>query len=338
MLSFNTLSAQFLPYCHINYSQNRILNPEAEAMGRAYVGVMGGLNSVYINPAGLAAVKGFEIIGFKSNPKDKFGLENNYHFFKQGYRITDYIMIGLSTKKHVGNNYFSGEERGNKFYVLTLASKPIRNLFFGFNINYNQCFQNSFPTNQLLSNVTFDFGVIQKIPLVDNHNTKQFLNIGSSITNLTYAKFEVVNEEVPTNIRAGFSYEVVFKKDWKGYKYFSLLIQNEFQHQSGIQQLNVFKGGVELVFFDCLKLRSGFLKESFKEEFLEEYENFINNKLTFGIGLQLPLDRIMKIPINISIDYSHIGAHGNDNTLFNPNTYQGLQVSIQYLLERINSQ
>ncbi|MCH8317516.1 MAG: hypothetical protein IIA88_03325 [Bacteroidetes bacterium] len=99
--------------------------------------------------------------------------------------------------------------------------------------------------------------------------------------------------------------------------------------------------GTELTFLEILSVRIGYFSE--KHYRLLSNDNTIYsystipqkvNKITYGFGIQLPLNKIYgnKFPINISIDYALLPQEFYINSWDDKDYYNNINVSINWVI------
>lgn len=291
----------------------------AEAMGRGYSSIDGDLTSIFYNPAGIATINGLEIDGSFSSPY-YLAKYAKYNFTSIGYRFNDYVIIALSR-----NNFTLGQEitytdiNGNSLgtatpknsnYTLTFSSQPIKNLFLGLSTNYF-IWQ---PINKSATAIYFDFGVIKKIDFLQKDGFNHSINIGASITNVNYSKATIEfngntgTENFPVITRYGANYQFILNKGFliDTLKTFKFLLQGDYKMLLNSQYHSGIHTGAEFKFLEILSVRVGYYKEK-----QYDYDIPTSNKneisaITYGFGLQLPIDKLTQIPLNINFDYTSL--------------------------------
>lgn len=291
----------------------------AEAMGRSYSAMDGDLTSVYFNPAGVATLKGIELDGSYATPNYSLG-KATYKFLSLGYKFNKYIVAGLSV------NHFSLEKEiaftddyGNPNYTfipytsnysLTLASQPIKNLLIGMNTNL-------FIWNPVKKNFTalnFDFGMIKKFELVNGKKYKHSINLGTSIKNFNYSKVKInyagskSEEALPVIVKYGANYQITFDKHLliDSLKTLRLLVHGEYQDLLNSNYYTTSRIGGEIMFLELLSVRAGYFKEKVENYGYPDKNMSEVSAFTYGFGLQIPLHKLTKLPLNINCDYTNL--------------------------------
>lgn len=297
----------------------RLPSARAEAMGKSYTSIDGDLATAYFNPAGIATINELEINGSFTSPYYLLK-KAKYDFASIGYKIKDYLIVGLN------RNHFSFGEKiyytdiiGNVLgsydmyetnYCLTLASQPIKNLFLGLNSNY--FIWN--PLDKKATTVHLDFGVIKKFQFLQKETSGHSVNIGASIVDFNYGKITLDyngnknTDTLPVITRLGANYQFVLDKHLliDTLQTFNLLIQGEYQNVLNCEYESAIRTGAEIMILEILSVRAGYYKEkNYDYGIPSENKNEIN-AITYGVGLQIPLYRVTKIPLNINFDYTSL--------------------------------
>ncbi len=287
----------------------------SEAMGKAYASIDGDLACKYYNPAGIATLEGAQLQGslaypFYLEPKAKFS------FIGTGYRFNKYLTFGISL-----NHFDAGEELyftdgdGNIIgsthwsvsdYALTMASEPIKNLLIGVNANYYSA--KMYPKNPKI--FYFDFGAIKKLPIYQTENLTHMLNFGASIINFSNTKLEVLDNyynKIPMITRVGANYQFILHKSTLTDKLetISFLYQFDYQYIINSDYNSAIQTGGECLFFELLALRFGYYSEKVNDYDIPDNFDYIS-AFTYGIGIQVPLNKLTKIPMKLSIDYTNL--------------------------------
>jgi hypothetical protein len=320
LLTVPTLSfGQYQYYFLKEHFFGRQPSARAEAMGRSYVSVDGDLTTSCFNPAGSATIKGLEIDGFYASPYYLLK-KAKYDFISAGYKIKDYLIIGLN-RNHFsfGEKIYYTDINGNVLgsydmyesnYCLTLSSQPIKNLFFGLNTNY--FIWN--PLDKKASTVHFDFGVIKKIQLSQKETSGHSVNLGASIVNFNYAKITLdyngnkTTNDLPVIARLGANYQFYLNKHLliDTLKTFKFLIQGEYQDVLNYKYESAIRTGGEIMLLEILSIRAGYYKEIEYDYGYPSVNYGQISALTYGFGLQIPLYKLTKIPLNINLDYTSL--------------------------------
>lgn len=327
LFSFGQYGHRFLPE-FFNAIQP---NAPAEAMGKAYVSIDGDVGSINYNPAGLASIEEMQVYG-SLIPSGNYRPEKTFSFFGFNYKVFPFLNVGFSQTLldydlRNYNSNISGKYYRKK-YTLTLSSEPIKNLLIGVNTNYFSWSEGYGPN---ANPFYFDLGAIKKFLLI-NKNKYYYFNIGASITNFTGAS--TANESLgivqKLNLPIISRYGVSFKTQFGSNKIFdsgsalSLVLQSDYKlllnskYQAGI------KVGGQITIIDLISLRAGYSEENSDRYNLPEYNKRILKSFTYGVGLQIPLNTVTKIPLKIFFDYcrfpelnaSYILPDGPDRSVY----------------------
>lgn len=314
-LSFGQYEYNFLK----EHFFGRLPSARAEAMGRSYASIDGDMTTAFFNPAGVATIKGLEVNGSLASPLYLLK-KAKYDFASVGYKMNDRLIIGLN------RNHFSFGEKMNYIdingnivgtntpyetnYCLTIASQPIKNLFLGLNTNYF-IWQ---PMDKRATTLHFDFGVIKKFQFKQKETISHSANLGASIVNFNYGKITLdymgskIKEDLPVIGRFGANYQFNLDKHLlvDTLKTLVFLIQGEYQDVFNCEYESAIRTGAELTILDILSIRAGYYKETTYDYGIPSVNYDHISSLTYGIGLQIPLYKLTKIPLNINFDYTSL--------------------------------
>ena len=318
----------------------------AESMGKGYSSIDGDLSTIFYNPAGTATLEGIEINTSLASPY--YNAKNaKYNFISAGYNINKYLTIGISS-----NHFTFGEEVNfinnagniekhiptNSFYSLNLSSQPIKNLYVGLNTNYLIWK----PIDKTASSFFFDFGVIKRFEFGQKISTKHSINVGASITNLNSAKTTIEyngnksEDKLPIISRYGMNYQFNLNKKWVSDTLTTLriILQGDYQYLLNSDYHHGFHTGLELMFLDVLFTRIGYYKENLNDfGFPFANENEIS-EITYGFGLQIPLNKLSKIPLNINFDYTYLPQPSYSKTKNNWENFSTYTVRLTWVMKK----
>ena len=291
----------------------------AEAMGRCYASVDGDLTTAWFNPAGVATIKDLEISGSYASPF--YGWDKaKYDFIGVGYKIKDYLIIGLN------RNHFTNGPRitfsdidGNILgiyapyetnYCLTIASQPVKNLLFGLNTNYFIWK----PADRRTTALHFDLGVIKKYNFAQKETIRHSVNLGASVVNFNYGTItsnvfgskEANNLPVIARLGANYQFNLNQHMFIDSLKIFRFLVQAEYQEVLNCRYESAIRTGAEILLFEIISVRAGYYKEIEYDYGLSSFNYGQIATLTYGFGLQIPLSKLTKIPLNINFDYTSL--------------------------------
>ena len=292
----------------------------AEAMGKAYAAIDGDLATLFYNPAGTATLQGLELNTSFASPY--YTLDNaKYNYLGVGYKASDYLTVGFSRNLfNMGQKVFRTDSFGipigeqitptNTTYSLNLSSEPIKSLLVGINTNYLIWKPNDLTGRSLY----FDFGVIKKFELLEKDKVSHSANLGSSITNLTFAKNKLdfygkaIYSNLPVITRIGGNYQLTFNNKWlfDTLSTLKVLVQGDYQLLLNSDYHSGYHTGLEIQLLEMLALRFGYYAENQydygrPDANVKEIKDF-----TYGLGMQLPLNKLTRIPLNVSLDYTSL--------------------------------
>ena len=320
----------------------------AESLGKGYSSIDGDLSTIFYNPAGTATLQGIEINTSFASPY--YLLEKaKYSVLSAGYNINKNLTIGISRNHFttgqeinitdsVGNPIASGNTPTNSFYSLNISSQPIKNLFIGANTNYLIWK----PIDESATSLYFDFGIIKKFQFGQKKSINHFVNIGASISNLNFAKIKLdfngnkFEGDLPVITRYGANYQFYLNKKWifDTLNTFRLLLQADYQLLLNSDYHNGFHTGAELMFLEILSLRIGYYKENeYDYDLPSANENEISD-ITYGFGLQIPLNKLTKIPLNINFDYTSLPQTSYSKTQTSWENFSTYTLRINWIMKK----
>lgn len=305
-----TSFGQYLPGFLPEFFFGRQPSARAEAMGKGYVSIDGDLATVHFNPAGIGSIKQLEINTSYTQP-GYYLTQGYYTFYGVGYRVNKYLQFAVSQfhfdfGKTNAANAIKTPYREKK--TLTISSQPIKNLLVGLNANY---FVWQPGQDNSANSLYFDFGVIKKFAVFKKQHT---LNIGASISNFNYANIKAnlmgidSKFDLPVITRYGASYQFKYGKIFfiDTVNIFKVLLQSEYQMLLNSKYRSGIKFGGELMILNLLAVRAGYYKEKVFNNNLPDDNNSEIKDFTYGLGLQIPLYKLTKIPMNINFDYTSL--------------------------------
>jgi hypothetical protein len=291
----------------------------AEAMGRSYVLFNSDLSSAFYNPAGIGMLEGAQFYAsgteYRTGNKDE-ALRHN--FYAAGSRIGEHFAFGLSNYTFVydmeGLPVWSpdGEVVNNakntlSNYTLTLAGQPVHDLFIGLNVNYLT--DENFFWDYKESAVHTDLGVHKRFRFGDEAQSHQ-LDLAVSMSNFTLSKVRYdyggqdQAQTLPATGRYGAGYRFSFWNGWisPDLRTLEVSVQAEFQDLANAEQETALRGGLEVSLFEILKLRCGYysVKQFYNPSYPQD-EKYSRSR-TYGIGIQLPIDRLVGVPLMVQFD------------------------------------
>jgi len=318
----------------------------AEALGKGYSSIGGDIFSSYYNPAGLGKVNGLEFNGNYAKPfliLDKA----NFSFIGLGYNINKYIQCGFSRFHYswgdeisftdLNGNVIATSKPYSTNYALTASSNPIKNLYLGININF---LQYKFLDDDPYKSWTFDFGVLETIPLFKNKENLNALQIGASIKNFTFSKmkfdgkyFKSELQELPVIARIGANYKFGSKRNsrFEDLRVIQALALIEYQDLLNYKYLSAYRFGCEATIFEILALRCGYYIET-----IDDYDisgnRGTNKDFTYGVGIIVPLEKLTNrgFPLTIKIDYTNLPQPADGDSSFEVDNLNSFGLSVNY--------
>jgi hypothetical protein len=290
----------------------------AEALGRSYTAVDGDLTTSFFNPAGTASLRGLEVAGSFSSPF--YGLrEAKYTYVSAGSSVCKYFTFGLSWNKFSYGEMDLTNEVGDIYghyypsssvYGLNLSSEPVKDLYLGVNVNFVNFDLYTFKGQTLY----FDFGAIKKFRLSATEKIRHTVNLAASVINLNSAKMKIdlspgsITGQLPliTRFAAGYEFKLNKKLLNDSLHTFECLAEVEYNDVLNSDYLTSLHAGIEFTFLEIASLRAGYYtEEEFNYGYSDKNEDHLN-EFTYGFGLQLPLYKLTKIPVKLSLDYTSL--------------------------------
>ncbi|MBK9636863.1 MAG: PorV/PorQ family protein [Bacteroidetes bacterium] len=318
----------------------------AEAMGKSYTSIDGDLATAYFNPAGVATIQDLEISGSLASPYYLLK-KAKYDYIGIGFKFKDYLTIGLNRKHfNFGEDFHVTDNTGNPLmigesfesnYCLTLASQPIKNLFIGLNSNYFEWQIVDINANTLY----WDLGIIKKFNLAQKETIKQSINLGTSLVNINGAKIEInefgnkYRSRLPMILRIGANYQIHLQQKIliDTLNSFTVLIQGEYQDVVNSKYESAIRSGIEFMLLEILSLRAGYYKE-FEYDYGIPSVNYDQiSAFTYGFGIQVPLYKLTKIPLNINFDYTSLPQQPYSNYNYNLDNFTTYNVRLNWLIK-----
>lgn len=300
------------------YYWGRLTDSRAEAMGMTVAATSENINTSYYNPAGLGTLESIQASGTFANLNSTFE-DSKFLYTAIGGKINDYIKVQFSRFSY--RNNFGGhgwDNTGNGFeieplvttYTLGVASGPIKNWFFGLNAKITEI---GFPTDQRASTFIADFGMIKRFELAkkEGHHT---VDLGLSVMNFTAndlnykalgtTESDQIDAPVKGLFGVSYSYSTINKKVANKLDIFGLKFQGNYMNQLDLKSRSGFGVGLELAFLEMVYLRGGYYYRTTCDFGLPEYNRDNIQSLTYGIGVEVPLHKLTKIPLQFNIDFA----------------------------------
>ncbi len=338
-----TVSAQYNGLLSGNFF-GRQPSARAESMGKAYTSVDGDLGAVYFNPAGISSLKGIALYGAYT-PPSFYATEGYYTYFGAGYHVNKYLQIALSQFHFdYGKTNFVGvkEIPFSERNTLTVASEPIKDLYLGLNANYLV-----FETGIIGKKRSFylDFGAIKRFTFLQGETCKQSVNLAASISNFTLSTMAFgeegsrVHSELPITARFGVNYKFTYNTDFgiADLETLQFLVQGEYQNVLNSDYYSAYRAGGEIVISEILALRGGYYIETVNDNGMPSVNYGEISTLTFGFGLQLPLNKLTNLPLNIQFDYVSLPQQAYSRSFTEFDNFTTYSLSLNWLLKETDS-
>jgi hypothetical protein len=293
-------------------------NARAEAMGRGTATTYGDPSSVMYNPASSSFTEGFDIEASHSNPYIYSDNKNYYDYFGASYSTNKYGTIAFTTAHYSFNrdNYYNYTPYS---WLHTLNYSYVHNNFaLGININYYKDHKDSSDYSAYYA----DLGLLKKIDIASD-NSKQFLLIGVSLTNISRAELmeDTISYSIPSFFRSGISYEFQANENISELNLFKMLYSINYKYALNLDKTYSLQFGTEFTFLDILKLRAGYYWDKSSGNHTETRTDK-HSAFTYGAGLSLPIGKLYdtKLPIELQFDYARLPiANEYDNYTYYAN-------------------
>lgn len=321
----------------------RTVSAQGAALGRGIVAVIDNANTVFWNPGGTVFLNGLSC----SYNNDYFNTENLHKTIRINSisfvtRLKNKYSIGLNGIYHRKKLVFIDPPAGNPEdynYGISLGYKK-GNIGFGINLKYLYSELGEKPVLLNAKGFSGDVGVL----FVKNYKIKNrypfrisygvsVMNIFCSVKNITtpYSDYLLPLDVLPRFYRIG--YNTILNIPNKSSKHNRFTISHNFEYfyianlsRGHVRDVDKFIGiGLDFMLYEVFALRIG---DTIQLVDGNDTFNGNYNGLSYGIGINLPLNRIYKdIPIEVKYDYARFPY----NLLNEENYIKTNSINIQYL-------
>lgn len=314
-----TLFAQYNSMFLSEYYFHRQHSARAEAMGGSLTTAENDISAIFYNPTATSSLDGLQVAGSYSSP---FYLidDANYNFVGAGYQFNKYFTVGFSRYYFTYEDIYLVDHEGNftgesvkpydENYTLNVSSEPIKDFFIGINVNYLnwQYIRVSDKAFYL------DFGLLKKFRLASGVNNNHQINLAGSITNFSYSGLKAdyesqsVEYELPVITRFGVNYTFGTgnRSEPDSLETFKAIVAADFNSVLNSAYLNSIHTGVEMHFFEFIMLRLGYYDRFVDDHGYPEVNKDHISQYTWGLGLNVPLHKLTKVPIQFGLDYTSL--------------------------------
>ncbi len=119
-------------------------------------------------------------------------------------------------------------------------------------------------------------------------------------------------------------------------KTLTVLVQSEYQILLNSIYSSAVKFGGEVTLCELLSLRVGYYKEKTYNYGLPEYNNSEIQSITYGLGIQIPLYRLTKMPFNINFDYTSLPQANYSKDLRGLGNFKSYTLRVDIFLRKKN--
>lgn len=307
-----------------------------EAMGKINVVNNGDLASATFNPALLSGLRGFASHGTIASSILDFE-KSNISFVGMAARIHKRFKLGLSQHAYrfeAGNSLVPDVKYISKRTNLTMASEFAKNWNAGLNFSLHQ---SKFNDNVEQGSLLLDFGILKEIKL--GTKTDSFgLSFGSSIMNFGYSSTEknvnyIHPDKLPVTLRVGIAFDYLVKAKTKSRQLYIFDTKFQFEYQDLLNALTytAIRGGVQLRFLEMLSIRAGYYREVQPNNGSPPKLADVMGTLTYGLGLNLPLDKLIEVPFQVAMDYAHLPREAYINTPNDSSDFNSYTLKVNWL-------
>ena len=320
LLTFGSLSAQYVSNFQTEYFYGNLPSAKTEAMGMADAAIGGTVASSFFNSAGLAGIRKQEVYLSTSRP---FYILKNSSYWYAGYarRVLPWLVAAFSVNNFaIGETTFDVTIGDQKYpvtkgltsnYALSVAGTPLKGLYIGLNFNWFRW--KLFDDVSAASTFHIDGGLLYKLEIRDLEKLRHHAQFGVSVNNFTVSKitWEAPDGNQATNelpMIGRFAAAYMFGTDinlpvaGKGPLDFTFTL--EYQNTFNSDFYNTFSVGLESVLWEVLAFRLGYFTQT--QDDLGQEVNFDHIRdFTYGFGAIVPLNTLTndKVPLAIHLDY-----------------------------------
>lgn len=291
---------------------------KGEGMGRGLVANNEGDYGSYYNPALTSLSKGLNFTYSYSQNENPKPSQNYYGISYSNEKLGSF---GISAYLFSKVSYYVDNKKSyyDAIYTLNYSKEVVENFSVGFNLNlnhYSDLVDTWFNGPRLIMDdpVSFDMGILKKFDI--DLEKRQILQLGAALYNVTNSKVSntyggyTYKEPLPVIFRIGVSHDIKMRQSlqFNNSDLFSFFTHIEYQKFINSEYDAMFKIGEELSILEVVKLRAGYFYSRIQNADRPGGKNFNQSELTFGAGLNIPLNKIikMKSPLNLKIDFASI--------------------------------
>jgi hypothetical protein len=254
----------------------------------------------------------------------------NYPFKKYGFYNTYGITYNMGKYGSVGFNYLSfsigdadkpydvpvadgdySDYNFNRIYMLNYSRQIFHDFSVGISLNY---FYDKLADIYNIQRVRiydtyyFDLGLLKRFSF--NQTGGNDLYLGLSLINAGYseAKGHYFNNQFPTIMHLGASYELqINKEDYYDLPPLKLQLCGEYMDVFETRFFSQVRLGAEATLWEMLKLRIGHWSETMEHDYNISPRTKLS-QFTYGIGAELPMRRFSKsyLPLTFSLDFTYL--------------------------------
>ena len=331
----------------------RTVSARGAALGRGLVAIIDDANTVFWNPGGTAFLDGFSFSYnndyFNSNILNKTIRLNSFALvtrFKNKYSI-GFNGIFQKEKYLLSPSYPWPKEPKDYNFGISLGYRKGN---IGLGVNFKYLYTNLDETDYFTNGRGFagDLGVLatknykvrNRYPLRINYGVS-LMNFYSSIKNTNTNPFyiQIPLEALPMIFRIGYNAILNIPNRLSKYNRFTISHNFEYFHITNAGRAYPRKGdrligfGLDFMLYEVFALRIGDMIQLFDENTTYKGYKGYYNGLSYGIGINLPINRIYKdIPLVVKYDYARFPYNPIElNQTTENNFFKTNSINIQYL-------
>lgn len=288
-----------------------------EAMGQAATAITSDLSSVYFNPAGISDLKGVQV--YNNISRGYHTLDSSiFNFFGIGSKLGDkwvfaYTLQSFRRNITIPNGTFTKLDVKPDFvHKVACSYKPFKTFAIGISANLIDPVKFSLGNRKYYKSFYIDLGVIKEFKLFKNDIQQHSFNIGASISNFTNSKVKFFEYDsssyyhLPIINRYGINYDFVLSKNWliDSLNTFKISVVADYSFLYNSKFYTGINFGAQLEIFEFLSARIGYTNRSV--DMMQWVVYFKENKFTYGFGINLPIYKLTKIPLQVNFDYCRL--------------------------------
>jgi hypothetical protein len=297
-------------------------NAATEAMGRADAAIGGKAFSMCYNPAGTGVLEHREVALSTSGPYYILG-ESDFYYVGLAEKVNQKLSVAASFNQlAIGPTTFMTDigsdrrlpldEPTSTKSTINLSYEVLSDLYIGTNVN--QFRLKFFDDVDPFTSYYFDGGALYRHRLDDEK--KKYIQVGASLMNINHAMVTLESPSgqtsesgLPSILRTGVAYHQKTPLTIKGAKpgTLELTCTAEIEAVRSFDYRTMKKVGVEVVFYELLNFRCGYLSWNQNDMGFPNNLSTISN-FTYGFGTKIPSSKWNggNFPFDILLDFTSL--------------------------------